>query len=171
MGKLGIFSKVFLIINKIASFYTVLWYFDQNSTLYAYLIFVKIPPCTLIRACSLIRETRVVSRCALVLAWMLFNILVWVDSIWYTNQILMVQLGILMRVNNKHHKIKKERRKMKPSFIRNTFCKYCWQIWLFIIWNDIWDRILKSKNFYLFSNQIFRLQYLYLYRLITVIRN
>ena len=40
-------------MNKIASFYPALQYFDQNSTLYAYLIFVKIPPCTLIR------ETRV----------------------------------------------------------------------------------------------------------------
>ena len=47
--KLGIFSKIFLIINYIASFYPVLQYFNQNFTLYAYLIFVKIPPCTLIR--------------------------------------------------------------------------------------------------------------------------
>ena len=48
-------------MNKIASFYPVLLNLDQNSTLYAYSIFVKIPPCTLIRACTLIRETRVVN--------------------------------------------------------------------------------------------------------------
>ena len=47
-------------MNKIASFYPTLYYFDQNSTLYDYLFFVKIPPCTLIRACKLIRDTRVI---------------------------------------------------------------------------------------------------------------
>ena len=46
-------------MNKIASLYAALKYFDQNSTLNAYLIFVKIPPCTLIRACTLIQNTRV----------------------------------------------------------------------------------------------------------------
>ena len=44
---------------------TLFLYFEQNSSLqdysglYAYLVFVKIPPCTLIRACTLIRVTRV----------------------------------------------------------------------------------------------------------------
>ena len=46
-------------MNEIASFYPALKYFDLNSTLYSYLFFVKISPCTLIRACALIWDTRV----------------------------------------------------------------------------------------------------------------
>ena len=49
-------NKVFLIMNKTASFHPALFLvFEQNSSLHtysglhAYLIFVKVPPCTLIR--------------------------------------------------------------------------------------------------------------------------